>query len=63
MWDADSHRLYWVDILENRIYRHDPARGRTSPGSSPEHVGFVVVGPDGKPVAGFKSGLHRRHAR
>jgi xylono-1,5-lactonase len=57
-WDADSQRLYWVDILENRIYRYDPADASTSSWSTPEHVGFVVVRPDGGLVAGFKSGLH-----
>jgi sugar lactone lactonase YvrE len=57
-WHRDSQRLYWVDILENRIYRHDPADGSTSSWATPEHVGFVVVQPDGGLVAGFKSGLH-----
>jgi D-xylonolactonase len=56
-WDPDSQRLYWVDILENRIYRHDPGDGSTHSWTTPEHVGFVVVRPDGL-VAGFKSGLH-----
>jgi sugar lactone lactonase YvrE len=58
MWDPDSQRLYWVDILENRIYRHDPAHGATQSWIVPEQVGFVVVRPDGELVAGFKSGLH-----
>jgi xylono-1,5-lactonase len=57
-WDSGSQRLYWVDILENRIYRYDPAEESTSSWTTPEHVGFVVVRPDGGLVAGFKSGLH-----
>ena len=57
-WDAGSQRLYWVDILENRIYRYDPADESTSSWATPEHVGFVVVRPDGGLIAGFKSGLH-----
>jgi sugar lactone lactonase YvrE len=57
-WDRDSQRLYWVDILENRIYRYDPADDSTSSWATPEHVGFVVVRPDGGLIAGFKSGLH-----
>jgi sugar lactone lactonase YvrE len=57
-WDPDSQRLYWVDILENRIYRHDSADGSTRSWATPEHVGFVVVRPAGGLVAGFKSGLH-----
>jgi sugar lactone lactonase YvrE len=59
IWDTGSQRLYWVDILENRIYRYDPADERTSSWATPEHVGFVVVRPDGGLLAGFKSGLHR----
>jgi sugar lactone lactonase YvrE len=58
MWDPDSQRLYWVDILENQIYRHDPTDGATKSWTTPEHVGFVVARPDGELVAGFKSGLH-----
>jgi D-xylonolactonase len=57
-WDSGSQRLYWVDILGNRIYRHDPADGSTSSWTTPEQVGFVVVQPDGRLLAGFKSGLH-----
>jgi D-xylonolactonase len=57
-WDAASQRLYWVDILEDRIYRYDPAAGSTESWTTPEHVGFVFAGGDGALVAGFKSGLH-----
>jgi sugar lactone lactonase YvrE len=58
-WDAKTRRLYWVDILEARIYRHDPADETTVAWTSPEPVGFVFTGEDGDLVAGFKSGLHR----
>jgi sugar lactone lactonase YvrE len=47
-----------VDILENRIYRYDPADGRTESWTTPEHVGFVFAGKNGSLLAGFKSGLH-----
>jgi xylono-1,5-lactonase len=57
-WDPGSQRLYWVDILKNRIYRYDPADESMSSWTTPEQVGFVVVRPDGGLVAGFKSGLH-----
>jgi D-xylonolactonase len=57
LWDAVSQRLYWVDILEDRIYRHDPAFGTTESWSTPEHVGFVLPTEHGL-VAGFASGLH-----
>jgi D-xylonolactonase len=59
LWDAGSSRLYWVDILESRVYRYDPAAGRVETWRTAEHVGFVIVRPGGQLVAGFKSGLHR----
>ena len=59
VWDAETRRLYWVDILENRIYRHDPASGRTESWPTPEHVGFVFAAADGDLLAGFATGLHR----
>jgi sugar lactone lactonase YvrE len=59
VWDAGSSRLYWVDILGKRIYRHDPASGRTESWSTPEHVGFVFAAEGGTLLAGFASGLHR----
>lgn len=57
-WDPGSRRLYWVDILESRIYRHDPADGSTRSWTTPEHVGFVLVRADGGLVVGLESGLH-----
>ncbi len=58
VWDAESNRLYWVDILEHRIYRHDPASSRTESWTTPEQIGFVFAGADGHVLAGFASGLH-----
>ena len=59
IWDDDSQRLYWVDIIEQRIYRHDPADGRVESWSTPEQVGFVLPEADGTLLAGFETGLHR----
>lgn len=59
IWDDGSQRLYWVDILEQRIYRHDPAEGRVEWWSTPEPVGFVLPEADGTLLAGFATGLHR----
>jgi sugar lactone lactonase YvrE len=59
VWDDDTQRLYWVDILEQRIYRHDPDDGRVESWSTPEAVGFVLPEPNGTLLAGFASGLHR----
>lgn len=29
LWHPDEQRIYWVDIPAGRLYRHDPAAGRT----------------------------------
>jgi len=59
IWDVQSQQLYWVDILESRIYRYAPADGSTSSWTTSEPVGFVFAVRDGELLAGFKSGLHR----
>ena len=63
IWDSGSQRLYWVDILESRIYRYDPADERTSSWATPEHVGFVFVRADGGLIAGFQVGAPSCGAR
>jgi sugar lactone lactonase YvrE len=57
LWHAASQRLYWVDLLEQRIYRYDG--NETECWSAPEPVAFVVPEEDGTLLAGFASGLHR----
>ena len=59
IWDDAAQRLYWVDIIERRIYRHDPAGGSVESWAVSEQVGFVLPEPDGTLLAGFETGLHR----
>jgi xylono-1,5-lactonase len=63
VWDAESQRLYWVDIVERRIYRYGPEHGTTETWVAPEQVAFVVPEADGALLAGFASGLHRVELR
>lgn len=58
-WDANMGLLYWVDIIENKIYRYDPNNKSVNSWTTPEHVGFVIVKHDGSLIAGLKSGLHK----
>jgi D-xylonolactonase len=60
VWDSEQRCLYWVDILENKIYRYDPADNTFQSWSTPEQVGFVILKHGGL-IAGFKSGLHHVH--
>ncbi|WP_164043383.1 SMP-30/gluconolactonase/LRE family protein [Spirosoma agri] len=58
IWDANRDGLWWVDILEQRVY-FAPAKGNpVQQWTMPELVGFVLPRADGRLWAGFKSGLH-----
>nr|WP_307003299.1 SMP-30/gluconolactonase/LRE family protein [Sphingomonas sp. SORGH_AS_0879] len=50
--------LWFVDIKQQRIYRHDPVAGTLDHWASPEMVGWVVPAKRGGFVAGLKSGPH-----
>ena len=43
LWDDQSGRFYWVDILGKRIYAKDPAGGPTLELSTPDLVGSVAL--------------------
>jgi D-xylonolactonase len=59
VWRAGERALWWVDILEQRIWRLDPATGETDSWPSPERIGFIEPVAGGGWIAGLKSGLHR----
>ncbi len=56
IWVDDA--LWFVDIKQQRIYRHDPATGSLDYWASPEMVGWVVPAERGGFVAGLQSGPH-----
>nr|WP_158808161.1 SMP-30/gluconolactonase/LRE family protein [Beijerinckia sp. L45] len=57
-WDAETHRMIWVDIVGHVIHRYDPrtAQGTTCPVS--DVVGFAVLATDGRLVAGIGGGIY-----
>lgn len=58
VWDDQNNILYWVDILDNKIFRYDPSSGSYNWWNTPEHVGFIILKRDRGLIAGFKTGLH-----
>lgn len=58
VWDEKNQALFWVDILENKIYRYDSLSASVDWWETPEHVGFIILKKDGDLIAGLKSGLH-----
>lgn len=58
VWDEKSQALFWVDILENKIYRYDSLSASVDWWETPEHVGFLILKEEDGLIAGLKSGLH-----
>ncbi|MES3020241.1 MAG: SMP-30/gluconolactonase/LRE family protein [Pseudomonadota bacterium] len=47
VWCADSQRLLWVDVWQQRVHRYDPATGHDEHWVMPQRAGCVApAGPD-----------------
>lgn len=57
IWDAESERLYWVDILEHRVFCFDPQTGSNREFDVGENVGTVVLTTNNKLLLALRSGL------
>lgn len=57
-WSGREQALYWVDILGQQLYRHDPATGATRHWAMPEMTGWLIERASGGFVAGLQSGFH-----
>jgi sugar lactone lactonase YvrE len=53
-WDAAAGVLWWVDILDRRVHRFNPATGRDREIVVGDAVGFAVPGGDASLVAGLR---------
>lgn len=63
VWDEADGCLWWVDILENRIFRYNLVSEYMEWWKTPEHAGFIVLKKNGGLIAGLKSGLHHVELR
>jgi len=57
LWDAETARLWWVDITGQRVHCSDPASGSDSSWSTPGQPGGVVLSQAGDPVIAAPNGL------
>ena len=58
-WDAETGRLYWVDILGRAVHCYDPETAAYSSFKTPSDVSFAFAsGPD-KLLLGMKDGVYR----
>lgn len=58
VWDSKVRALYWVDILDNKIFRYDESTGALDWWATPEHIGFLILTGNGGLIGGLKTGLH-----
>ena len=50
LWDAATARLWWVDIVGERVHSFDPISGKDRSWSTPGQPGGVLLGVSGEPV-------------
>lgn len=57
MWDAITARLWWVDIVGQRVHCFDPESGEDRSWGTDGQPGGVVLDADGEPVVATPEGL------
>ena len=58
VWRAEERALWWVDILEQKVWRLNAETGAARCWPAPERIGFIEPVASGGWIAGLKSGLH-----
>ena len=58
LWCERREVLYWADILSAKLWRHDPASGRSHTWSLPESLGCLALAEDGRLLLGLAKGLY-----
>jgi sugar lactone lactonase YvrE len=58
VWDAETQRLWWVDIPAGLVHRHDPNRGQDESFELGENVGFVAPIDDARAYVGGVAGVY-----
>lgn len=59
LWDAESHRLFFVDILENKLIEMHPEKEIRIEHQMPSMIGTVVVQDDEHVLVALVDGIYR----
>lgn len=57
IWDAETARMWWVDITAERVHCFDPVSRSNICWPTPGQPGGVVIDADGNPVVAMPNGL------
>jgi L-arabinonolactonase len=58
VWDVQTQKYFWIDILEKAVYRLDPATGKTQRWSVPNIIGSMAITQDGNAIVALANGVH-----
>ena len=58
VWDQAEQALYYIDILEKRVFRWDPASGALQHWDVPDIIGSMALGQQGGAIVALGTGVH-----
>ena len=58
LWDPVSQTLYFVDVLDRRIWRYDPGTGTRDSWSLPDQVSALALRQQGGAIVALRNGIH-----
>ena len=58
VWDVAEQALYYIDILEQRVFRWDPASGERRSWGVPAMIGSMALREQGGAIVALPDGIH-----
>src|SRR6187401_2084182 len=58
VWDVAEQALYYIDILDQRVFRWDPTSGDHRSGELPDIVGSMALRQRGGAIVALGTGVH-----
>ena len=58
VWDVAEHALYYIDILEKKVFRWDPASGDHRSWDVPDIIGSMALREEGGAIVALGDGIH-----
>ncbi|MBT6440837.1 MAG: SMP-30/gluconolactonase/LRE family protein [Alphaproteobacteria bacterium] len=58
VWDVEEGALYWVDMLEQQVWRYEPTSGKTRTWTLPKTVGAFALRKTGGGIVTMRDGFY-----
>jgi sugar lactone lactonase YvrE len=59
LWDVQTQRLFWIDIIGPAVHCLDPANGGTCSWKVPRTIGSMAISQDGNAIVALADGVYR----